>query len=445
MMDRIQLPHYTLRKHTTSITKLLVIDKDIIELNEELQRKCESTHITNIIPKLISTDEAGNIVLWDLITRRPIGNAVSPSGVAIIDIQLIANKYLVYLSKDYTLRILDWSKFPSDLDYIFEMNVNTLNFANFAASLDSNMETITLCCCNTQDSETIDVYHISISTKRLTRVFNHIDFYPMVKNVLQNMLNKVPDRLGMIMKFKQDLKTKTTFIGFESGIIVGYQIVLDKIVITYLSAAHFPEPVLDLYILSTQQNFQSNVPVVATNKNNDNSDMGILLSSSTNNVVIKHYYSAHVNQTSRGDNNLELITNLQVSNSERLEVKDNKIAHVAAFNQFLIWSTWNGKLFIKNVVKNTVSKYKRSKSNIRPNESSKGSLSGNPTQNNESKYMKISAMEVYQSRLGNSNEIVPLNVMVMNSSRQRRLRQFISRSWCFIGYHDGTISIYEIE
>lgn len=445
MMDRTRLPHYTLRKHTTSITQLLVVNRDIIELNEE-QRKDKNTSIVTIIPKLISTDETGNIVVWDLITRRPIGIETSPSGAAIIDIQLIANKYLIYLSKDYTLRILDWSNFPSDDGCIFEMNVNTLNFANFAASLDSNMEVITLCCCNTQDSETIDVYQIDINTKKLTRVFNHIDFYPIVKNMLQNVLNRVPDRLGMVMKFKQDLRTKTIFIGFESGIIIGYQIVLGKIVVTYISAVHFPEPILDLHILTTPESLQSNISTAITDINgNDNNGTGILLSSSTNNIIAKHYYPMHINQSLERSNNLEVIPNLQVSNSEQLEVKGNKISYIAAFNQFLIWSTWNGKTSIKNIVEGTVSKYRRSKGNIRPNESAKGSLTGSSTQNNESKYVKIGAMEIYQSIQNSTNEVEPLNAVVMNSSRQRRLKQFISHSWCFVGYHDGTISIYEIE
>lgn len=445
-MDRIRLPDYTLRKHKTSITQLLVVDRDIVNFNEVERRRDENSNIVSINPKLISTDETGNIFVWDLVTRRPIVNVTSPSGAAIIDVQLLANKYLVYLSKDYMLRILDWPKLSSDEGHIFEMNVNTLNFANFTASLDSNMEIITLCCCNTQDSETIDVYQVNITTKKLTRIFNHIDFYPTIKNILQNELNKLPDRLGMIMKFKQDLKTGTIFIGFESGIIIGYQIVFNKIIITYISAIHFPEPVLDLQIVATSETLQSKFSTFITDKtNNDGGFTGILLSSSTNNIIAKHYYPINISESWETNNKSELIAILQLSCPDKIEVRGTKISHVAAFDRFLIWSTWSGKVFIKDIVTDTISKHKKSKGNIRPNESSKGNLSGGSTQSIESKYVKIGAMTIYQSELCNNNEVERSAVDIMNSSKQRRFKQFASHSWCFVGYHDGTISMFEIK
>lgn len=66
------------------------------------------------------------------ITRSPTTSVMSPSGTAIIDIQLLTNKYLVCLSKDYTLNVLNWFNLSSEEDHIFEIKVNSLNFTKFS-------------------------------------------------------------------------------------------------------------------------------------------------------------------------------------------------------------------------------------------------------------------------------------------------------------------------
>lgn len=417
-MDKARLPDYTLRNHTAAVTQLLVVPNYPDENNIQ----------TDLIPKLVSADEVGTILVWDMLTRRPIKSISIPSGASIVDIQLLANKYLVCLSKDYTLRILDW--FDLKEKPLFEMNVNTMNFANFTISIDEKEENLTLCCCNTQDSEAIDVYQINIKTSKLTRLFNHVDFYSIIKDNLSITLGKkLPDKLGMIMKFTQDLSSNTIFIGFESGILIGFLIDSDLLKIVYLSTYHFPEPILDLQCV-----FGSGHSKVS----------GALISSSTNNIIAKHSYPVSDIITNRvKENHIYKSSNLAPTFPKAMEVKGTKIAHIAEFESYLIWATWGGKTFVKNTTTDKILKYKRGKGSIRPNESPQGSISQNQNENKELKYVKIGSMAVLQSNhsaVGGMKSLV-----VMNRSNQRRLKEFISHSWCFVGYNDGTISLYQIN
>lgn len=417
-MDKARLPDYTLRNHTAAVTRLLVVANDPSEENIP----------TDLIPKLISADEVGKILVWDMLTRRPIKSISVPSGASIVDIQLLDNKYLVCLSKDYTLRILDW--FNLKEKPLFEMNVNTMNFANFTMSFDEEQENFTLCCCNTQDSEAIDLYQINIKTSKLTRLFNHVNFHSIIKdNLLVTLGMKLPDKLGMIMKITQDLSQKIIFIGFESGILIGFQIDFDLLKIVYLSTYHFPEPILDLQVV-----FGSKDPT----------GTGTLISSSTNNIIAKHTYPVSDTIINRiKENGIYKASNLTPTIPQVMEVKGTKIAHIAEFKGYLIWSTWGGKTFVKDTVTDTIFKYKRGKGSIRPNESPQGSIAKNQDENKESKNVKIGSMAVFQSNPSFVDDMESL--VVMNRSNQRRLKEFISHSWCFVGYKDGTISLYQIN
>ncbi len=416
-MDRTRLPDCTLRNHTVAVTQLLVVANSFDAENIE----------NDLIPKLISTDEMGKIIVWNLLTRRPMVDTSIPTGASITAIQLLASKYLVCLSKDYTLRILDWNNLIEKP--LFEMNVNTMNFANFTISIDKDEKNFVLCCCNTQDAEAIDIYQINIKTSKLTRLFNHIDFHSIIKdNLILSLDKKVPDKLGMIMKFEQDLRSNTIFIGFESGIIIGFQIDSEMLKIIYLSTSHFPEPVLDIQVVGGLKDVT-----------------GTLISSSTNNIIIKHTYPISETITNRIKmNNIFKSSDLTPSTPQTIEVKGTKIAHIAEFENHLIWATWNGKLFIKDTYSGVIHKYKRSKGNIRPNESSQGSISKNQYENKEPRYVKLGAMAIFKSTSLSAVKDIK-SLVVMNRSSQRRLDQFISHSWSFVGYNDGTISLYQIE
>lgn len=413
-MDRTRLPDYTLRKHTSAITQLIVSDNDTCDEGD-------------LVPRLVSSDETGNIIVWDLLTRRPVNEVTIPTGASIVGLELVSSMYLVSLSKDYTLRIFDWTHLNDKC--LFEMSVNTLNFANFAISVkEEDPSILKLCCCNTQDSETIDIYQINVKTSKLTRLFNHVDFFQILNAPLHIELMKKPDKLGMIMKFQQDPTSGTIFLGFESGIIVGFQIEDERLRVTYLSACHFPEPVLDLQV----------VPQEYTNS------CGILISSSTTNSIGKHWFPLK----EPSGNTLHMgyfykRAMFTASITELIEVKGSKIAHIAKINNYLIWCTWGGKLYIKDVNSDIVSKYTRSKGFIRPNESSQGSIASKSNSMEEPTYVKIGAMVVFKEKKAITNTMDGL--LVLNTSMQRRLNQFITHSWCFIGYNDGTISLYEIK
>lgn len=170
------------------------------------------------------------------------------------------------------------------------------------------MEIIKLFYDNFKDLESISIFQVDITTKKFSKVFNLIGFYYNVKNTLQNKLNKVPDRLGMIMKLKQDLNKGATFIANQS--------VLNKIIFTYISELHFLE-----LVLATSKALQSNVSVFTALKNNNaNSCTGVILSSSTINVIVRHCYPVDINDTWETSNSLGLIINLQVSSTDELKV-----------------------------------------------------------------------------------------------------------------------------
>lgn len=118
------------------------------------------------------------------------------------------------------------------------------------------MEIIKLFYDNFKDLESISIFQVDITTKKFPKIFNLIGFYYNVKNTLQNKLNKVPDRLGMIMKLKQDLNKGATFIANQS--------VLNKIIFIHISELHFLE-----LVLATSKALQSNVSVFTALKNNN--------------------------------------------------------------------------------------------------------------------------------------------------------------------------------
>ena len=90
MDSQHSLPKYTLRNHTDPISALA------------LYYPARDT----VVPYLISADASGKIVIWDLITRRPVHTFASGVIKAqVISLQLLSNNLLSVLSKDHKLSI----------------------------------------------------------------------------------------------------------------------------------------------------------------------------------------------------------------------------------------------------------------------------------------------------------------------------------------------------
>ncbi|CCK68392.1 Asa1p KNAG_0A07390 [Huiozyma naganishii CBS 8797] len=410
-MDDTKLPDYTLRAHTCAVTTVLVVDD------------CHT-------PTLVSTDEKGRIIVWDLITRRSVRSHQLESGAAITATQYVEPNLLACLSKeDCSLRLYNLAT----LEEIFEMKVNTMSFANFVIARSEN-GLLTLFCCSTTNPEAIDCYTIDVTTKRLKRVAKELHFGESIANVLPDGLPKI-DKLGLVMKFISH-DSGTMFIGFESGIIIGFRLVFDSIsdgdclvVVTHVSAPHCPRPILSLEI--------------------DVNNRAKLLGSSTDTIIatdtiITTDTCAVSDMKSRAgittSNDLAFIT------SEIHDTHTRKIYDIKSLSKYLLWSTWTGKSYSSKVDTSFIEKYWKSKSSLIPIESSQGSFDKNKADPKVSRYVKTKCITGFDSHCYSCRFGVRMDsVALSDRSKERRLLQFAEHSWYIIGYEDGSISLYRLK
>lgn len=399
----------TLRQHTTKVTSLV---------------SCHGSGLA----ALLSADETGRVICWDLLTRRPVWVLTLESPAPVVDLQVMQDKYLCVLSRDYTLRVYD-------LDHreqvLFQMNVNTLNFANMGLET-VNDETLRLYCCNTQQSELLDVYEINLRTNGLTRIFHKLDFFPIVKDtVLAHTPSGKIDKLGMIMKFTTVRSDSVLFVGYESGVVLGLQYWKDQepvLKVVYVSILHLPEPILEL-----------------TLTDNDT----VLYSASTSNIIgnsdIRYLSNDIMVATSKKNGKVMYSPDLPISNPKSIPVKGHKISHIGSTSQYLIWSTWQGKTYLLDKQKDEViAKWVKSKSSVQPNESSQGDLNNSSRDVKLSKNIKIGSMAIFDKEKYQYLNKEVSNIPVKSLSQQRRMNQFINHDWCFIGYEDGSIALHRL-
>ncbi|CCD22653.1 Asa1p NDAI_0A04980 [Naumovozyma dairenensis CBS 421] len=248
---KLQLPTYTLRSHTNPVTCLALIPNN--------------RDPSLIPPNLISGDSKGQLIIWDLITRRPIYHFQECPKGQIVFIQILESATLpivgrrnttliAILSKDHKLRIYSYDHmFNGSQNNIrcelrFHVPINTLNFANFTIkpmSFNDNHENecdeeewFQLYCCNTQDSECIDVYKFKLDELHsLKRQVNALNLYPLIIDLIKiattttttttndkTVKIKSLDKLGIIMKFVINPKNNVIYIGFESGFVIGIKV-----------------------------------------------------------------------------------------------------------------------------------------------------------------------------------------------------------------------------
>ena len=225
---------FTLRKHKCSVTSLLYWHN-------------------SSIPILISGDHEGLIFAWNLLTRQPY--CTFQCSGQIVSFQKLDN-LLVVTSKDHTLRIL---RFPNTLvssfsqngplasfDLIYEIPVNTLNFSNSVIEQLSS-EKYRLWCCNTQSSDSLDIYEFNITdAKSLKRLYKAVSLYEPITQLIDKNTMKF-DKLGIIMRFA--LLDSVVYCGFESGFVIGLHVSKSNgLHIVYISSCHYPDPVLNMTV-----------------------------------------------------------------------------------------------------------------------------------------------------------------------------------------------------
>ncbi|CDO93680.1 unnamed protein product [Kluyveromyces dobzhanskii CBS 2104] len=388
---------FTLRHHTCSVTGLLY------------------WHDPLKVPSLISGDEDGLILVWDLLSRKPYCRYKCKGQIASLQ-QL--NSLLIATCKDHTLRIFnfpsavvstnrDVNAFP-ELNLVYEIPVNTLNFANTALEkVGTNL--YRLWCCNTQDSETIDIYEFDLrDSKSLKRIHRAVSLYELISTLVNPSIMKF-DKLGTVMKFIA--YCGVIYVGFESGFVIGLYL-KSELHIAYISSGHYPEPVLDF----------------AAGEN-----LGKVISSSTDSYLGLH--SSNVGMISKENfTSDDIIIDDSVIHTERMNIPVAKVSHIQQIDNILVTSSWSGKTELfdlggENVL--AVILKERGQVHVDDNPYGNASLSKNSTK------VKICSMVC----LPKNDTVIP---SCTSEGAARRWIKFCKEAWCLIGYEDGSILAREI-
>lgn len=433
----LTLSDFTLRNHKKGITALQII-------------KMPSVSKVSV---LLSGDSDGLFVIWDLVTKRPITCTQIKDHPHIIAFQWVGSTVLSILCKDSMLRMfkleasallstdlvvgerqfnkttgLQWAQ-------IYEMPVNTLNFANFI--MDSQVElkdgkdneSYRLICCHTNDSEAIDIYQIMQDPKfKLQRPFDNINFPEFLKKQSLLEIFNVPkdSKFGIIMKLAK--LNDIIFLGFENGFIMGFTTTFDEELqkgvadLIHISNDHYPNPILNMCISGDE-----------------------LYSCSTDGFISKHKFSIDLLTRPAAEyikNDTLLIkcsSTLKASRPSRIDLPLKNISHIDVISDdYLVVSNWSGKTIVINEYTSEVLQtFVKTRNNLVANDSSIGDLTNGNNSNTES------SLKSKNYKVGSMIGLKSFDVQSdgLKVGELRRIKTLAKFSWCIIGYDDGTIKL----
>lgn len=450
----ITLPWHTLRFHSKRVTTLSI----------------QPTFTDSTLPYLISGDEEGKLVVWGLLTRRPLTVIQLPTHAQIIDAKPLWHMGKVLycvLSRDHTFRV--YVSDGSNAKVAFEMPVNTLNFANFEAWSEDGE--ITLVCCSTIGAEFIDVYRFRVGElNSLRRLFKGVDFQPLLSELLTDEGSGEERKLGIAMRFARDCLHGVVFCGFEGGIVLGFKLLPDSIEIVYVSEYYYPNPILDLFV-----GYGESVVLLSSSTSREINLVGLDKYMDTFTLQSQKGLD-HTDETphsgdfppqaTTGGTKLAIAPNVVVmkreTESRTIKSPFPKVSHVRATKNFYVLSGWSGRTAVldKTDLK-LVDTYWKSRSGVSVNESARGSLGNEKVR--EPQYRKIGAMTVldpFESQLNSAMGYTPSPSASSNSESsltsdsliapratisRRRLDNLAEHTWCFVGYDDGSIGMYKVS
>ncbi|AMD18794.1 HBL108Cp [Eremothecium sinecaudum] len=398
--------YYTLRAHVASITDLCCV----YGLNT---------------PHLLSSDSDGTIYLWNLISRRPVAHGKISGQVVWID--CLRPGLYVALSKDNTLRFMRTqhnkeivkiteyvSRELQELRVVYEIPVNSLNFANVAIQELDN-ERYMLWCCNTMDSECIDIYEFNLSNEQsFKRVFQALNIYEQISNIRGEKNIFKFDKLGTIMKFLA--VGPMVYCGFESGFVVGLRVCDGVVDIAYVSPVHYPEPVLGMVY---------------------NKEKHVVLTSSTKNIIGIHCTEMGFGKLYDKIDNVRIMRGLEYTKTS-FNVPLKKVSHIDVLDGLLLLGSWTGYVVALQESDNeVVFKIRKDKNQVYVDDSYIGNAEPS---NKEKPWTPVGCVigvpgNVFD-KLGNRNSLRPGEI--------RKLNEFAKHRWCVVGYEDGTITIYQV-
>lgn len=437
-LNDIILPDYSLRYHKSGVTASLFVEWPS----------------TSKVPSLLTGDSKGSLVLWDMITRRPVVTYSVNGGAQIVSVQDLGDSKIAVLSKDHKLRFLEITAGEpeslvlrkvhiSGLSFrqVYEIPVNTLNFANFVLQ-KLNRSTYRLICINTQNSEAIDIYDFELSDMHsLRRIFKGVSFAGVIQKLSTDPESGKAKKLGIVMRFVEH--KGSIYCGFESGFVVGFEI-QDRhrtgtstasqqplIHVIYVSSVHYPEPVLDL-------------------KEDKNSDT--ILSSSTKDFIGIHpILSAEKGEVTVQNmlvcdkcSSVLIRRDLKISCSNSKRIPASSIGHLAVIDGVVIVSTWTGVTIALDPDNQEVARMLKSKSNVPISESSQGRLQGGSEEKADKRYTKVSSLSGISSVVL-QNALSSHQQSISRPGQSRRMKDFSEKSWCVIGYDDGSIAVHQIQ
>ncbi|CUS22003.1 LAQU0S04e05952g1_1 [Lachancea quebecensis] len=407
---------FTLRKHETEVTCLKVIDWEPY-------------------PILASGDAKGELYLWNLITRRSFANHKLETKAQVIYIEW-KNNYLIVLSKDHTLRFLQLHSEAAvaakdiighqaglqSFSVVYEVPVNTLNFANVVVQQIKESQ-YRLWCCNTVDSESLDVYEFDVREQRsLRRLVNGINLYKVILKAGKFNASKSLDKTGIVMCFLEH--NGIIYLGYECGFVLGLELVeysgeKPNVLVSYVSSEHYPEPVLSLCYNERDR---------------------VILSSSTNDVVGVHTLQAHSANLSKPEpafysveGGVATKRGLALDNKS-IHLPTSKIGHLGCVDGALIAVDWNGRTLIFEKAE-TKFCFSKQRSNVLVDESSAGTF-------DQGKAPRCHIKATSMACIGKQTNC---DLRDIRRGEKRRIESCANCSWCFTGYEDGSIIMQSFD
>ncbi|RCK64875.1 ASTRA-associated protein 1 [Candida viswanathii] len=251
-------------------------------MSQQFTLRSHKSSITYIYPsptiptELYTADSTGFLIKWDLTTRRPVSSWQAHTDT-VLTISSLQGRLLTH-SRDNTIKVWD------NTTCVMEVPCNALNFSNVVVLHDEVL--ITPASIN---SNNVDVYRVTLAWG-ITRLMADVNVHLLVETgvVFTDEVGSRND-YGIIMKMH--VLDDVVYVGFESGDVVGLQLVLPqatvknssanndtlvinqsaKLVVKYHDATHVPNPVISLL-----------------------SFKGSLVSGSTTNKVVVHTYPPEV-------------------------------------------------------------------------------------------------------------------------------------------------------
>lgn len=435
--DDIGLPDCSLRYHKSEVTSLIFV----------------TWPLRSQTPILISGDAGGVLVCWDPVTRRPIFTFNRNLESRVVVIQDLEDGLIAVLFKDHKLRFLqlpnkslqstnskgcDTNELAApELNEIYKIPVNTLNFANFLLQKIGE-RSYRLVCTNTQDSEAIDIYTFNLSDMHsLKRIYKGVNFSGIIEKIPNEPPASKADKLGIVMKFIE--RDGDIYCGLESGYVIGFRLhnnaesnednissSFNFIEIVYVSSAHYPNPVLDLSL--------------------DTSNGDILSTSTADQIGIHRNFQLKPNVKEKfiSDDSgfIKAPVDMTIACTIFQQMPMSKLSHIVPLNDCLLISSWTGRTLIIRA-NEVLAKISKSKSSVMVSESSQGSFQGENDTKKDRRTCKVSSLAGYPSPAGQA-ELGHESDIKIRPGQRRRIKNFLEKSWCVIGYEDGSIAFHQI-